>query len=65
MGEFHVDFALPGACGEIYAKESFFLGKKCYLDVLESTDKDGKVITGMHIRMKGVPHPFHLARCGP
>ena len=40
--------------GEIYAKESIFLGKKCYLDVLESTDKDGQKLTGFHIRMKGV-----------
>ena len=57
MGQFHVDFDLPGACGEIYAKESIFLGKKCYLDILESVDKDGQTIHGEHIRMKGVPTP--------
>ena len=55
MGQFHVDFDLPGACGEICAEESLFLGKKCYLDVLGSTDKDGNALTGHHIRMKGVP----------
>ena len=55
MKQFHVDFDLPGAAGDIYSKKSLFLGKKCYLDVLESTDKDGRAITGEHIRMKGVP----------
>ena len=28
LGNFHVDFDMDGACGEIYAKESLFLGKK-------------------------------------
>ena len=28
---------------------------KCYLDVLSSTDSEGRAITGEHIRMKGVP----------
>ena len=28
LGSFHIDFELHGACGEIYAKESLFLGKK-------------------------------------
>ena len=55
MGQFHVDFDLPGTVGEIHAKETIVLGKKCYLDVLEGTDKDGNTVTGEHIRMKGVP----------
>ena len=55
MGQFHIDFDLDGSCDEIYAIESIFLGKKCYIDKLQSKDKDGKVITGHHIRMKGVP----------
>jgi hypothetical protein len=36
----------------IYAKESIFLGKKCYLDVL--TDRTGKNLIDYHIRMKGI-----------
>ena len=55
MGQFHTDFGLPGAVGEIHSKEFIALGKKCYLDILESTDSEGQTITGEHIRMKGVP----------
>jgi len=40
---------------EIYAVESLFLGKKTYIDILESTDKDGNTINSEHIRMKGIP----------
>jgi hypothetical protein len=54
MGQFHTDFSLEGAEGEIYASKSIFLGKKSYLDVLESVDKNGNKITGHHIRLKGV-----------
>ena len=57
LGNFHVDFDMDGACGEIYAKESLFLGKKTYIDILESTDKDGNTINSEHIRMKGIPTP--------
>ena len=55
MGNFHVDFDLYGATSETYAIESLFLGKKTYIDILESTDKDGKTINSSHIRMKGIP----------
>ena len=55
MGQFHVDFELAGSVGEIHAKETIILGKKCYLDLLEGVDQDGNMITGEHIRMKGVP----------
>ena len=55
MGQYHVDFDLPGAACDIFSKESYFLGKKCYLDVLSSMDSEGHTITGEHIRMKGVP----------
>ena len=41
MGQFHSDFS-----GGNYATKSIFLGKKCYLDVLDT----GK----LHIRMKGI-----------
>ena len=55
LGNCHVDFALYGAASEIYAIESLFLGKKTYIDSLESTDKDGKTINSSHIRVKGIP----------
>jgi hypothetical protein len=54
LEQFHTDFDLDGAAGEIYATKSIFLGKKSYLDVLESVDSEGKTINGYHIRMKGV-----------
>ena len=50
MGQFHTDFDSDKLDGTIYAKESIFLGKKCYVDVL--TDDSGKI--DYHIRMKGV-----------
>ena len=40
---------------EIYAVESLYLGKKTYVDILESTDKDGNAIYSEHIRVKGIP----------
>jgi hypothetical protein len=54
LGQFHIDFDLDGAKSEIYAIQSIFLGKKCYIDKLESKDSKGKVINGYHFRMKGV-----------
>lgn len=54
LGNFHIDFDLNGANGEIYATDSLFLGKKCYIDRLESVNKDGSVVSGYHIRMKGI-----------
>jgi len=50
MGQFHTDFDSKIIKGDIVAKESIFLGKKCYLDVLSG--EDGSV--DYHIRMKGV-----------
>lgn len=52
LGQFHSDFSLDGSEGEVYATESWFLGKKSYLDVLAC---DGNDTTGFHIRMKGIP----------
>jgi hypothetical protein len=52
MGQFHVDFELNGSEGNIYAKESIFLGKKSYLGLLAC---DGNDVEGFHIRMKGIP----------
>ena len=54
LGQFHSDFDLKGAVSDIVSRRSIFLGKKCYIDQLESKDKDGNTITGFHIRMKGV-----------
>ena len=48
---------MDGADSEIYAIECLFLGKKTYIYILESTDKDGKTINSEHIRMKGIPTP--------
>ena len=56
LGQFHIDFDLKGAVKDIKAINSIFLGKKCYLDELQSEDKDGNIITSYHIRMKGVPN---------
>ena len=56
MCNFHSDFSLEGAdkgC-EIYSTESYFLGKKCYIDKLECVNKDGSIVTGTHLRLKGV-----------
>ena len=52
MSQFHIDFDLDGACGEIYATESYFLAKKVYIDKLESVDENGNTITDDHIRLK-------------
>ena len=55
MGMFHVDHDSDGACGDICATESYFIGKKVYIDKLESVDKNGETITDDHIRLKSVP----------
>jgi hypothetical protein len=54
LEQFHTDFDLNGACGEIYATKSIFLGKKSYIDCLESKDENGNTITGFHTRLKGI-----------
>ena len=55
LGNFHIDFSMDNANTETYALGSLFLGKKTYIDILESTDKDGNTINPGHIRMKGIP----------
>lgn len=52
LGQFHSDFDLDGSKGEVYATESYFIGKKTYLDFLSC---DGNDTTGYHKRMKGIP----------
>lgn len=54
LEQFHTDFSLEGAKDEIYATKSIFLGKKSYIDVLESKDENGNTINGFHIRLKGI-----------
>lgn len=56
LGQFHCDFDMKdaGPGEEIYATKSIFLGKKSYIDKLESRDKDGNVINDYHIRLKGI-----------
>ena len=56
LGQFHIDFdmANAGKGEEIYAVKSIFLGKKSYIDKLESKDKDGNIIHSHHIRLKGI-----------
>jgi len=51
MGQFHGDFDSKICKGEPYSIKSIFLGKKCYIDVLEG---DNKGVYDYHIRMKGV-----------
>ena len=57
LGNLHIDFSMDNAHTEIYAIESSFLGKRTYIYILDSTDKDGKTINSEHIRMKGIPTP--------
>jgi len=54
LEQFHTDFDLKGAKGEIYATKSIFLGKKSYIDYLESKDENGETINGIHVRLKGI-----------
>ena len=54
LGQFHTDFDLHGADGDIVADQSVFLGKKCYIDRITGKDKDGNDLIDYHIRMKGV-----------
>ena len=56
MGEFHSDFKLGGSSkkSQIISKKSIFLGKKSYIDVLQSENDKGENIQGYHMRMKGI-----------
>ena len=55
LGQFHVD--LPPLCktNEVYGIECYFLGKKTYIDILESTNEEGHIINADHIRMRSIP----------
>ena len=67
LEQFHTDFNMltgkegdldrkerQGKGEEIYSTTLIPLGKKSYMDCLESKDKDGNIITGTHIRLKGI-----------
>lgn len=51
LGQFHPDFDLYPDSTNVRAIESYFIGKKCYLDKL--IDDQGR--NGWHIRLKGIP----------
>ena len=61
MGQFHTDFDSDILKGEILAKRSIFLGKKCYIDELFGCES-GDLID-YHIRLKGVPNVSILHYC--
>ena len=55
LGNFHVDFSMDGAVSETYGNGNYCLGKKTYLDMLESTNKYNIIMNDEHIRMRGIP----------
>lgn len=58
LGQFHSDFELKvnGKEAEnVVSVESYFLGKKSYIDKLEG-EINGVKVNGYHIRMKGIPN---------
>ena len=65
LGQFHTDFSVIDSRDEngkkeiknITAIESYFLGKKCYIDKLtcENKEEEQYMKTKYHIRMKGIP----------
>ena len=61
MSQFHTDFDSDILKGEVLAKRSIFLGKKCYIDELYS-EESGDVVD-YHIRLKGIPTPSILHYC--
>jgi hypothetical protein len=61
MGQFNSDFDSDILDGEVLAKNSIFLGKKCYIDELVGTESGENV--DYHIRLKGVPNQAILHYC--
>jgi len=69
LGRFHGDFVPIGArgYGAPISVESVYVGKKMYVDRLESTHEDGEEnppIQKYHIRMKGIPTEVIEQKCG-
>lgn len=54
MGQFNCDFDFESKDRDPVAIESYFLGKKCYMDVI-SCMNDGVESFEYHCRMRGVP----------
>ncbi|ELP87597.1 hypothetical protein EIN_145810 [Entamoeba invadens IP1] len=50
LEQFHPDF--DELSGDVYSKESFFLGKKAYIDVLTNDKQEH----ALHMKMKGIPN---------
>jgi len=61
MGQFHSDFDSNILKGEVLAKRSIFLGKKCYIDELVSNESPDLI--DYHIRLKGIPNQSILHYC--
>ena len=53
LGQFHCDFDFKGM-SDVRSVGLIVLGKKCYIDRLEGTDKDGVKQYSYHIILKGV-----------
>ena len=56
LGQFHPDFEFEDHTN-VRSSELIAVGKKCYLDILEGEDKNGKTEQHLHVRMKGIPTP--------
>lgn len=56
LGQFNPDFDTENIVKGCRSIIFIGLAKKCYIDVLEGYDKNGKLITEYHIRLKGVPN---------
>jgi len=54
LEQFNNDFKMDGAVSEIYSTKSIFIAPKAYIDNIVSTDVDGKEISDIHYRLKGV-----------
>ena len=46
---------MDGAVSEIYGNEMYVLGKKTYIDISESINKDNNTINAEHIMMRCIP----------
>lgn len=64
LGQFHIDFSLDDCLADsIKSINSFFLGKKCYIDELVGYNREGIKKHGYHIRMKGISNDSIYYTC--
>tara|TARA_R110000824_G_scaffold171736_1_gene349391 strand:+ start:51 stop:3818 length:3768 start_codon:yes stop_codon:yes gene_type:complete len=64
LGQFSSDFEMDGIKEQdIKCVNGVYLGKKCYIELLEGIDSEGKVHYDAHIRMKGVGDKCVTWRC--